>query len=119
MKNLSILLYVVSFHPTSWDIDLRFHMSCKFKKIMCFFPSIQFSSVFKRSMTYTGRPYTDFGLWESCGNKTDQSTSNSNNLVYRLVKKQDQGDLCPSPGFYFDLYFILRKFFDFVTFQLG
>ena len=38
-------------------------------------------------------------------------------LVVRY-KKQDQGDLCRSPGFYFDIDFILRNFQDLETFQL-
>ena len=37
----------------------------------------------------------------------------------KLNIKKDQDDLCRSPGYCFDLDFILRKLEDFVTFQLG
>ena len=42
-------------------------------------------------------------------------------FISELIKqslKQDQDDLCRSPGFYFDLDFSLRKFQDLETFQL-
>ena len=40
-------------------------------------------------------------------------------IGYQNLSQQDQGDQYRSPGFHFDLDFILRKFLDLETFQLG
>ena len=51
--------------------------------------------------------------------RSERHLSIAGGFFFEHKHKQDQGDLCRSPGFYFDLDFILRKFLDFVTFQLG